>query len=202
MDKIILVGGSPTTGKSYTAKKIAETLKIPWISTDLIRNQMRRIVRKKDYPKLFFFSEEKEDMAAKYLSKTSAKDIVKHQNQESVEVWKGVKAIIDGDYVWGSFIIEGVAILPKLVHKLVVKNKKITPVFLVDDNFERVRKTIFTRGLWGPADEYPDNVKEKEVEWVLEFNDYILKEAKKYNLPVVNIGDRIKYIEEVKRIVK
>lgn len=48
----------------------------------------------------------------------------------------------------------------------------------------------------------PDNVKEKEVEWVFAFNSYIKKEAKKYNLPVVSVEDRENYINEVKQLVK
>ena len=201
MNKIILIGGSPTAGKSYTARKIAESLKLPWISTDTIREQMRKIVREKDFPNLFIHSEATPDMAVDFLSKKSAKEIVKHQNDESLDVWKGVSALIKTDYVWGNFIIEGVAVLPNLVKKLSVKNKKIIVVFLVDDNIERVRKTIFTRGLWDDADKYPDDVKEKEVEWVIEFNNYIIKESKKYGFPVVKIGDRKNYIDKIKELI-
>lgn len=202
MNKIILIGGSPTAGKSYTARKIAESLKLPWISTDTIRGQMRKIVKKEDFPKLFFYSEATPEMAVEYLSKNSAEKIVKHVNDESMDVWKSVKSLIETDYAWGSFIIEGVAILPHLVEKLSIKNKDIKVIFLVDDDEERVRKTIFTRGLWDDADKYSDSVKEKEVEWVMAFNKYITKEAKKYNFPIINIGDRKKYINQVKELIK
>lgn len=201
MDKIILIGGSPTVGKSYTARKIAESLKLPWISTDTIREQMRKIVRKEDYPNLFFFSEATPEMAVDYLSKHSTKEIVKHENDESIDVWKGVKALIETDSVWESFIVEGVAILPHLVKKLQIKNKEIKVIFLVDDDIERVRKTIFTRGLWDDADKYSDDVKEKEVEWVMAFNRYIIKEAKKHNLPIAKIGDRKEYIGQIKGLI-
>ena len=202
MNKIILIGGSPTAGKSYTARKVAESLKLPWISTDTIREQMRKIVREKDFPNLFIHSEATPDMAVDFLSKKSAKEIVKHQNDESLDVWKGVSALIKTDYVWGNFIIEGVAVLPNLVKKLSVKNKEIKVVFLVDDDVERVRKIIFTRGLWDDAEKYTDSVKEKEVEWVIEFNNYIIKESKKYGFPVVKIGDRKNYIDKIKELIK
>jgi 2-phosphoglycerate kinase len=201
MDKIILIGGSPTAGKSYTARKLAESLKLPWISTDTIREQMRQIVEKKDFPP-YFFQESTPKMAVEFLNNNSAKQIVEYQNKESEEVWRGVKALIETDYVWGSFIVEGVAILPHLVNSLRIKNKKIITLFLIDENLKRVRKTIFTRGLWDDPDKYPDSVKEKEVEWVSEFNEYIKKEAKKYNLPVIKIGNRKHYIKEVKKIIR
>jgi len=200
MKKIILIGGSPTAGKSYTAKKIATELKLPWISTDTIRGQMRKIVRKEDYPNLFFFDEATPKMAVKFLNKYSSKEIVDIVNKESAEVWAGVKAILDTDYVWDSYIIEGVAILPHLVSKL--KNKEVKVLFLVDEDIERVRKTVFTRGLWDDAKKYPDNIKEKEVEWVIAFNNFIKKESKKYGLPVVDVGDRKNYIEEIKKIIQ
>ena len=201
MNKIILIGGSPTAGKSYLARKISEELKLPWISTDTIREQMRLIVRKNDYPALFQHSKATSKLAIEFLTHNSSKEIVKHQNRESQAVWKGVKALIETDYVWKSFIVEGIAILPKLVFNLVKKNKNIKAVFLIDEDISRVRKTIFTRGLWDEPSKYPDGVKEKEVELVVAFNDFIKKEAKKYKLQVVSVGDRKKYLSEVKKIL-
>ncbi|MBI2674471.1 MAG: hypothetical protein HYX22_01915 [Candidatus Yanofskybacteria bacterium] len=201
MRKIVLIGGSPTAGKSYTARRIAEDLKLPWISTDTIREQMRELVKKEDYPDLFHHSEATSEMAVEFLTHNTAEEIVEHQNKESLEVWKGVKAFIETDYVWGSFVVEGVAVLPKLASELKGGND-IRAFFLVDEDIERVRNTIFTRGLWDEADKYPDSVKEKEIAWVLAFNSYIKEEAKKYNLPVVSIGNRENYIDEIKLLIK
>ena len=68
-DKVILIGGSPTAGKSYTARKIAEELNLPWISTDTIREQMRGIVREEDYPNLFSHNEATAEMGVDFLNK-------------------------------------------------------------------------------------------------------------------------------------
>lgn len=201
-NKIILIGGSPTAGKSFTAKKIADHLKLPWISTDTIRDQMRKIVRVEDYPNLFFHANATSKMAVDFLSKNSAKQIVKREVSECTDVWKGVKALIETDYTWESFVVEGVAILPQLVKKLSVKDAEIKTVFLVDDDIERVRKTIFTRGLWDDANKYPDSVKEREVEWVMEFNNYIISESEKYGFPVVRIGNRKDYLKQIKELIK
>lgn len=202
MKKIILIGGSPTVGKSYTARKLAEGLKLPWISTDTIREQMREIVRKEDYPALFVHYKATPKMGIKFLTDNTAKEIIKFVNKEGKDVWKGVKAIIETDYVWGSFIIEGIAILPSLASKLIKKNKEVKAVFLIDEDIERVRRTIFTRGLWDDAKKYPDSIKEREVKWVIAFNQYIRKEAKKYNLPVIKIGNRKDHLEKMKGIIQ
>ncbi len=202
MNKIILIGGPPTVGKSYTARKIAGLFGIPWISTDTVREQMRKIVKEEDFPNLFLHSDATSEMAVNFLSSKSAKEIVMHQNTESIDVWEGVSALIKTDYVWGDFIVEGVAVLPNLVKELSVENKKMIPIFLIDDNVERIRKTIFTRGLWDDAEKYPDSVKEKEVEWVLEFNNYIIRESKKYDFPVVEITDQKRYISKIEKLIK
>lgn len=202
---IVLIGGAPTAGKSYTARKIAEECKIPWISTDTIREQMRKIVRKKDYPSLFNHQFEQKDIskqAVAFLTKNSSDKIVKIQNQESKDVWKGVKAIIETDYVWKSFLIEGVAILPQEVHALMKRDKRVRALFLFEKNTERIREIVYTRGLWDDARAYPDSVKEKEVEWVIKFNNYIKKETKKYNLPCIEMGNRTEYLHTIKKMVE
>ena len=201
MQKVILIGGSPTAGKSYTARKIAEELKLPWISTDTIRDQMRKIVRKEDYPKLFLHANATPKMGVDFLKNNSAREIVKIVNEEGEEVWKGVKALIEADYVWESYIVEGIAILPNLANQMLKKNKNIKIFFLVDEDIQRVRKTIFERGLWDSARKYPDDVKEKEVEWVKEFNEYIKKEARKFSFPVVNVGNRKDYLNDIRKII-
>lgn len=201
MNKVILIGGSPTAGKSYTARKLAEELKLPWISTDLIREQMRWIVKKEEYTELFHHSDDSPDRAVEFLTHNTAEQIVEHQNRESGDVWRGVVGIVEGDYVWGDFIVEGVAIIPELVASQKWKTRTdIKTLFLVDEDEDRVRNTIFTRGLWGEASKYPDSVKEKEIEWVFAFNKYIKEEAARYNFPVISV-DRQNYIEEVKKLL-
>ncbi len=199
--RVILIGGAPTVGKSYLARKLAESLNLPWISTDTIREQMRKLVRKEDYPALFDFSEPA-ITAEKFLTENTSEEVVQSQNEESLEVWKGVEALVETDYVWRSFIVEGVAILPAPVAKLTKKNKNVKGIFMVDEDRKRIREIIYTRGLWDEADKYPDSVKEKELEWVLEFNEYIKEECRKFNLPVIYVGDRNSYVEEVKSLIK
>src|SRR3990172_8690750 len=95
MKKIILIGGAPTAGKSYVAEKIAKELGIPWISTDTIREQMREIVRKGDYPALFLHANATPEMGVQFLNKNSPKKIMEIVNKEGEDVWKGVRALME-----------------------------------------------------------------------------------------------------------
>ena len=168
------------------ARKLSRQLRLPWISTDAIREMMRKIVDARKYPLLFH---DHGQTAEKYLKTHSAAAVVASQNRESRDVWKGVKALIDTDYVWKSFIIEGVAILPHLVHRAYCKDKDVHPLFLTIDDPKRIRKIVFTRGLWDDAHKYPDSVKEKEVEWVLAFSKWLKREAKKYRYPIFDVSE-------------
>lgn len=108
-------------------------------------------------------------------------DVVAHQIAESREVWRGVRAIIEEEYSWDSFIVEGVAILPDLVAAL--NDKAIHAAFLIDDDSARIRKRIVKRGLWDDAEAYDDALKEHEVAWVAKYNRWVRREAKRYGFP-------------------
>ena len=189
MNKTILIGGAPTVGKSYFTRKIAEELKLPWISTDSIREAMRKLVMKEDYPELFHFADQN-ITAESYLSTHTPQQIVDSEVSESISVWKGVQAYLDTDYVWKQYLVEGVAIIPKLVTTLDKTKYDIKPIFLVDENEDRIRQVVYTRGLWDDAKTYSDSVKEIEVQWAILFNDYIKSEATKYGYDYHVIIDR------------
>jgi 2-phosphoglycerate kinase len=200
IDKIVLIGGAPTVGKSYLARKLSEKFKLPWISTDGIRDQMRKIVKEEDYPALFYFDESKGLTAEGYLATHTPQQIVDDQNMESEDVWKGARAFIDTDYVWKSFIVEGVAILPKFVSEI-KQDKLIIPIFIVDENRDRIKEMVYGRGLWGDAKTYSDDVKGVEVEWALLFSKYIKNEATKYGFDFYEIGERDKLVEQISELV-
>lgn len=195
MEKIILIGGAPVVGKTCLATKLSKETDLPWISTDAIRTLMQKVVRKEDYPALFYppMSE-----AENYLKNNTSQQIIDDQNKESVDVWHGVETILKNPYPWESFILEGVAILPKFISEAMDSFNNIYPVFLYEDREERIRKLIFERGLWDDAEKYSDRLKEKGVSWVVLFNKFIKEEAIKYHFPLVKCKDDGSHFEEVK----
>ena len=201
MGKIILIGGTPTAGKSYLAKKLAKSLKIPWTSTDEIREDMVKVSNKEKYPYIFMFCFANSKIVKSYMKKYNPKEIAIHQKKESLEIWNGIAELLKNLKPKQSIIIEGVGILPKQTHEIMKKNKNIKALFLTQDNEEKIRKVIYKRGLWDYAHKYPDSGKEKEVLWVIEFNRYINKEAKKYNLPLINSITEGNHLDKIKKII-
>ena len=178
MDKIILIGGVPCIGKSTVAKNIAKKINIGYISTDTIRAILRTISNKKEYHSLHFFINQKAEL---YLPNTEIETIIQDYINESQAVWLGIKNIIRRNGDDDIKIIEGVANLPVLCKKSKLKN--IMPIFLYFDNEDIIRKNLFSRGLWGKS----KKLKEYELNYLIEFNKYIIDSAKKYNYQLVNV---------------
>ncbi len=182
--KIILIGGTPTVGKSTMAGLLSKQLDLPWISTDQTREIMRVIANKDDHPDLY--NVEGHD-AVSFLTTFSAEEIADMEFRQGIAAWAGNKKLIEDDYTWRQgFIVEGVNILPELIPTLETSSY-IRPIFLIDDSEERMREVVFGRGLWEDAHKYPDDVKEKEVEWATIFSKRLEKSALEHGYPVVKI---------------
>jgi 2-phosphoglycerate kinase len=198
--KIILIGGAPATGKSTMAGLIAKRLGIQWISTDQIREMMRVTARREDMPKLF---SPEGYTAEKFLTEFSAEEIVRMEMGQGEAVWVVIKQIIEDDYTWkGSFVVEGISILPYLIKKDFGDDKNIKAVFLINEDAEEVRHIVFTRGLWDETRTYSDDVKEKEVEWSLLFGHKIKAEAEKHGYPWIEMTNNQDDIENVINALK
>ena len=184
--KVILIGGAPTVGKSTLAQKIAGRLGIPWLSTDQIREIMRAATTPADAPDLFT-----PDLSAEeFLTKYSAEEIVALEMKQGEATWPGVAALIKHAYPWKKrrgFVLEGVAILPHLVARDFKDDPLVSAVFLVDEDADRMREVVFTRGLWHDARTYSDDVKEKEVEWAQLFSHTLKAEVAQYGYPAVEV---------------
>lgn len=180
---VILIGGAPTTGKSTLAKKLAQHFDVPWISTDQIRKVLQATVSRERYPDLF----NAEMSVEEFLQKFPKEKIVEMENAQSKAIWDALSVFINDPYPWKSLIVEGVAILPEFVQNLKT-DKKVLPLFLVDEDADRMRQVIYTRGLFAGAREYSDSVKEKEVEWCLEFVKQLKVESTKYGFETTEVS--------------
>jgi len=166
------------------AQLLSIKLSIPWISTDQIREIMRGVLKASDCPVLF---RNKNISAEEFLNEHSAVEIVRREIEEARETWKGVKTFIENAYPWKSFIIEGIALQPHLIARDFKDDPRIKPIFLVDENADKIREVVFTRGLWDDAETYPNSVKEKEVEWVLLASHELRKEVEQFGYPILEV---------------
>jgi 2-phosphoglycerate kinase len=178
-----LIGGAPTVGKSTLAAALAAHLGIPWISTDQIRDIMRTVADRRTHPKLF--NPEGHD-AESLFSAFSAAQLVAIEVGQGEAAWTGIKALIERDYTWPQgFVVEGVNLLPHLIRRDLGAHADIRTVFVTETEPARMRDVIFSRGIWDAAGRYPDSVKEKELDWVLQYDAWLKEQAPAHGFPVV-----------------
>lgn len=197
--EIILIGGAPTTGKSTVAQALARQLDLPWLSTDQIRNTMRVVADEDKYPNLFNGGLDAET----FLTSFTASEIVDKEIVQSEAAWLGIRAFIEEDYTWPrGFIIEGVNVLPHLVVRNFGNHSNVRAVFLIDRDNERMRKVIYERGLWASANDYPDYVKEKEMEWATLFSERLEEATREHGFPLIEIHKNDDDVRRVQSILK
>lgn len=146
---------------------------------------MRMVANRADYPKLFCFADyTPEQFFATHTAEQSA-DL---EYLQSKEIWLGVSKFITNDYTWKEgFIVEGISILPHLVAQDFADQSHIKAIFIGDEDEQRMRDVVFTRGIWVHTQEYPDHVKHKEVKGAALYSKRLKAEAEAFDYPWVNI---------------
>lgn len=177
-------------GKSTLALGLSKDLGIPWVTTDDILKWMQALVRKEDYPDLFYIDE---GMTAQeyYKKYQTPQEVVEHEGRQQREAQKGVTAMIENFWWWDKFIIEDIAITPEYVREFQTSHPDIAvqAVFLVDRDKQRIKERLYTRGVWDKADKYPDYIKPLELGWVLLAHQYYEAEAPKYGFELHDITE-------------
>lgn len=183
-----LIGGAPRTGKTTLAEKLANENGIKSLSTDSILVMLTKIVRREDYPNLFYTQGlTVEDFYEKYDTPTKA---VEASVKAAYDAERGIIALIEHTLpAWKVIVIEGDIITPGFVKRLQDKYPKtsIRTTILFDDNHERITERIFTKGLWARDKPYSDAIKPKEVEYVKAYNKWFQREAERYGMKVDKI---------------
>lgn len=196
MKKIIIIWWAPATWKSTLAKKLSEKYNCPWISSDFIRAWMKTLVSEKEYPSLFNFS----NITAEehYSNNYDVDKSIKLEQKRDEDVFKGIKSFIINNNDWDFYIVEGISIHPKNISELQLLNFEIFPIFLIDNDKDRIKNILYSRWLWDKADKYQDWVKEIELEYLIKTNLYYKQELEKLYLPYFEVQvDRDITVKEV-----
>lgn len=180
--KAYLVGGVPRTGKTTIARRLMAERPMFAISTDSIRMIQRNLVSEADYPELFEANSKFTETAMRELcAQGNASEIVDAQNAESEIVWRSVKDFIEGTVAEGfDVLVEGVAILPKLVDEL---NCDFRAVFVGNSSLERPAMQRSAHA--DPLDwmhEYSDETFHQFSKFTALHSEYYNSEAKKHDL--------------------
>lgn len=194
---IILIGGASGIGTSSISFELATKLGIKnMLSTDMIREVMRKIVSKELCPTLF----ESSYTAAESLSTPAPPEFDKtllgfkdHVNTVNV----GLTGVIERAIKEGiSIVIEGVHIVPGFVDEELLKKNNVH-MFVLTLSDEEIHKSRFysrCRQLWArrPLKRYLEHFTD-----IRKTHDYIVGEAHKHNISVIENIDVTATVDEM-----
>lgn len=181
MKDIILLGGAPSVGKTTLAKELARRFDIPWISTDQIRSILKATADKNEYENLF---RNTKDI-------TDPREAVDFSIKQSQLVWKAVVAFIKSKHPWEGGVVEGMAILPALVHQDFSDIPNIQSVFVLQNNIDPIKRVIMERSELPWINTKTPAQQDSQVSQIVIFNEYVEKEAKKYGCKTIEVGDSV-----------
>lgn len=184
MKKLTLIGGAPLSGKTTLSMEIAKNDGAVELSTDSIRDWLKKFVKKEDCPNLFYA----DGMTAEefYKKHTTAQSVVDGEIAESKQVEKGLIALLHTAITWDHLVVEGIAVTPSLMKSIEKQftDRKHEQIIIVDENTKRIEQRIRARGLWGPLDTYPSSLIPTEAEWVILYNQWFKQQAEDFRIDI------------------
>jgi 2-phosphoglycerate kinase len=181
---IILVSGASGIGTSTIGHELAVRLNIPSvIGTDVIREVMRKTISQELNPMLH----ESTYTAWKCLRIPKSKKYDIHilgYIQHSEPVLVGIEGIIDRALKEGlSMVIEGAHIIPWMMKEKYINMKNIIPLVVTVDSEDEHKKRFELRS---KVSNRPKEKYLKHFTIIRKINDYLVKHASEYNIPVIN----------------
>lgn len=141
----IFIGGTPASGKTYLAKKVAEKVGAFHFDLDTLRQEMSKDP-KLEYWVNFFFNLDEE----KYLKETSCEDHWKNLVGQSEAFWPTIlNKVKETIQTHKSAIFEGVNILPHLAKK----DFSFPGIFLLGESFDQIFERNKQNPRWGQTEE-------------------------------------------------
>jgi 2-phosphoglycerate kinase len=194
---IILIGGSSGVGTSSIAFEIANRLGIKnMISTDMIREVMRKIVSKELSPVIH----ESSFTAYKGLRVMPPPEFDKilvgfKDHVDTVSV--GIEAVIERALKEGiSIVIEGVHLVPGFINKKLIERDNVVffVLSLTDEEIHKGRFYSRCRQMWSkrPLQRYLDNF--FAIRKILE---YFESQANNYSIPIIENIDVVTTIDTI-----
>jgi 2-phosphoglycerate kinase len=197
---ILLVGGATGTGKSSVATDVAYRLGITRVtSTDFVRQTMRAFFSREFMPAVHYSSFE----AGRAMAEEDAdgeQAVLDGFVQQTRDVLVGVEASIDRALQEGwSIVLEGVHLVPGMLPREIQGALVVQCVLAIDDPEAHashfwIRDTD-SEGV-RPYEKYLDSFDDIRL-----VQDYILRRARKHDVPIIENGNIEDAIAEVMELV-
>jgi len=177
MSKVILIGGSPMTGKSTVATVLASELKCACISTDDIGEVLQTVTDINPIKGQYYTD---------YYSNTSKEKLIEDIKVYHAQIKPAIKRLIDIHTSWGApIIIEGWAIYPDLLDGL--KTEEVKSVWLIANKILLQKRLEHNTAFFKDASN-PEKMIENYLYRSCWHNDYLLEQCKLKNQKYILIS--------------
>lgn len=153
---------------------------------------MTNLVNKSDYEDLFYDFGDDHELTAEefYTLHPDPVRVFELEKKKMVQLQKGIESLIDAEFPWETIVIEGIAITPEFIDQIKSKfpSIKMRTIFLYEDSDDRMRKRLYSRGLYDSPDKYAEWVKPLELLWVKLYNDYYKEECAKFSMELTPLN--------------
>lgn len=185
------IGGAPRVGKTIIAKKLADKLKLSWLSTDTLRGVVRKTGNfLPDHPINALLNKGEEDNQEEFYRDNSSWRTINLQNTESKFVADIVKVFIqESSFLERNFIVEGVALWPPFFDHEWLDNNAVQ--FYCVGNTEIKTFSEYSWKNRGPGDwlEKADRKTfERVIRYCADFSKLFHQEAQKKQIPYFEIS--------------
>lgn len=167
--KYVFIGGIPTAGKSFLAKKIADKTGAVHVEIDLLREEMVKDPKLKPWVNWYTDQDEEE-----YFKNTNNDLGWTHLKNQSEAYWQTIEAkVLEIKKNGKNAVFEGYNLLPHLVSKYF----DFPGIYLRAPTPEEILRRIKMKKRWGDG----DKLHKMEVKFFLEcFDKNFKKDAKSY----------------------
>lgn len=195
MSKIILIGGPQRCGKTTLAQKISKELNIPWITTSTLEAVIRQYTPDEQEDALFpksMLRKKIEGGNDTMYSTYSKEKIVESYLTQANTVSNAILALVKHvDQQGWDYILEGYHITPKLVARIKSDGFNVDSIILVNTNPNELIDRSLSSNI--EHDWIRDEISNKDNytkigEMITLYSNTLIKEAKKYNVRVVEMG--------------
>jgi 2-phosphoglycerate kinase len=172
--KVLLIGGSSATGKSYLARQLAIHYQIPLTEVDDIRIALQQIADKEKHPDLFYFLDHPD-----YLRVNDTHQLVYRLIKVANEIWPALNELISKHIICNEPVIfEGDGIVPELLAQRDLHAIKC--LFLVD-----TKEHLHARDLQRSRGNYTGEGADLQAEFSSQFGLELERQAIYHQLSVV-----------------
>lgn len=178
---VLLIGGSPGTGKSVLAQMLARSLRIDWIQVDDLRLALQRVITPALLPDVHFFR------ATPLIWERSPEELRSRLAAVGAAMSPAIAAVVDHHLATPyPVILEGDSILPELAAQLASapeNEERVRSLFLIEPTEAGILKNMAERGRSFDEQPVADRLAQVRMNWL--YNRWLADEAGQRGLPTI-----------------